>query len=68
MFERFTLTVMTGGKKPYDLTLSEFGSSTVKFGRNAAKSGYMIVISIDFDASGYTVKAEYEKGEITRNG
>ncbi|MDR1532981.1 MAG: FHA domain-containing protein [Clostridiales bacterium] len=31
----FSLTVMVGGKKPYDVDLSEFEEDVVKFGRNA---------------------------------
>ena len=50
-----------------DVTFSD-PSGHAEFGRNAAKSGYMIVISVDFHSSGYTVKAEYEVGVITPYG
>ncbi|MCL2300277.1 MAG: zinc-ribbon domain-containing protein [Firmicutes bacterium] len=42
-------------------------SGQAKFGRNSVDSGYMIVLTLDFDQTGYKLEAKYLEGEVTLN-
>ncbi|MCL1951190.1 MAG: zinc ribbon domain-containing protein [Oscillospiraceae bacterium] len=42
-------------------------SGRAEFGRNSVDSGYMIVLTLDFDPTGYKLEVKYSVGEITLN-
>jgi len=51
------------------LTDVDFNASEAwcKVGRNSVDSGYQVVVQIEYDATGYTIIAVKEEGEITSN-
>ena len=42
-------------------------SGRAEFGRNSVDTGYIIILTLDFDSAGYKIEAQYKEGKVTLN-